>query len=170
MQSEQINPLELKDIHLPDPISWWPLAPGWWILLILVIALTVLSYIFIPKLLKKISHQPAAKLAMTEFKIIQQQHRAQHNKRLLVQSLSVLLRRICMTYDSRQNIASLTGQAWIDKLNNLNPQQRFSAELIEVLLTAPYQQHSEFNAEQLLNQCESWIKHLPNENSKGPSW
>jgi len=26
---------QLRDIHLPDPILWWPLAPGWWVLIIL---------------------------------------------------------------------------------------------------------------------------------------
>ena len=26
----------LRDIHLPEAISWWPMAPGWWFLLILI--------------------------------------------------------------------------------------------------------------------------------------
>ena len=28
--------LPLRDLHLPDPIGWWPLAPGWWFVLVLV--------------------------------------------------------------------------------------------------------------------------------------
>ena len=31
----QPDPLaQLRDIQLPVPISWWPLAPGWWVLII----------------------------------------------------------------------------------------------------------------------------------------
>ena len=33
------NPLvNLKDIHLPSPVSFWPPAPGWWILAVLLIS------------------------------------------------------------------------------------------------------------------------------------
>lgn len=30
---------QLKDIHLPESISWWPPAVGWWVLLLLVIVI-----------------------------------------------------------------------------------------------------------------------------------
>ena len=30
MDPEQIP---LRDLHLPEAIGWWPLAPGWWILI-----------------------------------------------------------------------------------------------------------------------------------------
>ena len=32
---------QLRDIHLPEPILWWPLAPGWWVLIILCLALAI---------------------------------------------------------------------------------------------------------------------------------
>lgn len=35
----QTDPLtNLRDIHLPEAISWWPLAPGWWAAIILICA------------------------------------------------------------------------------------------------------------------------------------
>lgn len=34
---------QLKDIHLPEAVGWWPPAPGWWLLALL--ALLVFSYL-----------------------------------------------------------------------------------------------------------------------------
>ena len=34
--------IPLRDLHLPDAIGWWPLAPGWWIV-IAVLAITALA-------------------------------------------------------------------------------------------------------------------------------
>ena len=32
---------QLRDIHLPEPILWWPLAPGWWVLIVLCLAFAI---------------------------------------------------------------------------------------------------------------------------------
>jgi len=28
---------ELRDVHMPDPISWWPPAFGWWAIMVVLV-------------------------------------------------------------------------------------------------------------------------------------
>ena len=57
-QAQAPNPLDqLRDIHLPEPISWWPPAPGWWILAVASCAL--LAWIL------KYLHQPLSRQALS---------------------------------------------------------------------------------------------------------
>ena len=28
--------IPIRDLHLPEAIGWWPLAPGWWVLIVLL--------------------------------------------------------------------------------------------------------------------------------------
>ena len=30
--------LPLRDLQLPETVGWWPLAPGWWVLITLFVA------------------------------------------------------------------------------------------------------------------------------------
>ena len=47
---EQQDPLaQLRDIHLPDPVGFWPLAPGWWILGLLILILLGVALRFLIK-------------------------------------------------------------------------------------------------------------------------
>jgi hypothetical protein len=152
-----MSELQLRDIHLPEAVSWWPPAPGWWILLILIIV----TIYFIPHLIKKLKQVPLNKQAIGELKQIEHSYKTHQDKTLLVQALSILLRRACMSYLSRQKIASLTGPEWIKQLNTLTEKNYFSDEASEILLNAPYQKNHNYDAETLLTSCNNWINALP---------
>lgn len=65
MTTPTADPLsQLRDIHTPEAISyWWPLAPGWWILGVIIIALIVLITRWV---IKRLNHQPVLKQASRE--------------------------------------------------------------------------------------------------------
>ena len=57
------NAIPLRDLHLPDAIGWWPLAPGWWAALAIVVA--VLCY-FAWRLYKRWQFHAPRRYALSE--------------------------------------------------------------------------------------------------------
>jgi len=37
---------QLRDIHIPDSVSWWPPAPGWWGLVVIIFVAMVLVWLW----------------------------------------------------------------------------------------------------------------------------
>ena len=64
----QETELPLKDIHLPDAISWWPPAIGWWLLALLIPILIVFSYWLYKRLTRKTALK-TAKNALSAIKL-----------------------------------------------------------------------------------------------------
>ena len=152
--------LELRDIHLPEPISWWPVAPGWWIL-----AASILLIIIVFFIIRKIysSRQLKREISSELEKIIQQFQETQ-NKSQLAKSLSILLRRASITYYPANNIAGLTGSNWLLYLDttktNLSGSKKFQSDTGRILLHAPYLPDDtklDFDAPALIRLCESWL-------------
>jgi hypothetical protein len=53
MLGNQADPLtQLRDIHLPSSIGWWPVAYGWMVLVVLIAVLAVFSGIYIGRLVR----------------------------------------------------------------------------------------------------------------------
>jgi len=155
-----MNELPLRDIHLPDPVNWWPLAIGWWLLplLIMLISFAIYKFIKYKKQNRKIAYK---KIALNEFRSIRLQYKKNGNSAELIRAISALLRRIALSYLPRENIASLTGEQWIKQLNQLCSQNIFTTEIASQLENAPYMPESNIDNKKLLATCESWIEALP---------
>ena len=157
-----MNPLDqsttnLRDIHLPDAISWWPPAIGWWILLALIIA----AFIFIPKLYRRVTYTPLKKVAHITFQNIITQYKESHNDSSFIIATSQFLRQTAMSYCGREDIAQLTGDKWVQALNNLTEEKYFTDKVKQSLVNAPYQKDISFDTEQLISAVQSWLSNLP---------
>ncbi|MDT8453350.1 MAG: DUF4381 domain-containing protein [Gammaproteobacteria bacterium] len=155
--------LELRDIHLPEPISWWPPAPGWWLLLGLVVLVIAAAFLF--RLYRK--KQVLKKQVMAEFEAICANYQTEKNHLALVRALSILLRRACISFYPRSEAAGLTGAAWLEFLDRTGREKKFSAEPGCLLATAPYLAETttlDIDAEQLMQLCAQWLKAQPRKN------
>ncbi len=147
----------LRDIHLPDAISWWPPAIGWW----LVLAIIILSIVFIPKLYHYFTFTPLKKVAKQSFEEITSLYNNNNDVKQLITDTSKLLRQVAMSYYSRQEVAQLTGDKWIEVLNKISEKVVFSEEMQQSLINAPYQKQAEINPQQLIKSVNDWLLALP---------
>ena len=133
MDPEQIP---LRDIHLPDPVGWWPLAPGWWFL----IALAAAGIIFLLyKQFLKWRHNAARRVALAELKRLRQAYDNGADVLTLSKSLSELVRRSMLAYAPRDEVAGLTGDAWLRWLDRGLTGEPFTTGVGRNLETLPYQ-------------------------------
>jgi Domain of unknown function (DUF4381) len=155
-----LNDIQLRDIHLPEPVSWWPPAPGWWLALATII-LIIAAVVIARKIYR--SKQLSRDIG-SELEHIKQQYQQSNNKPQLARDLSILLRRANISFYPQSNIAGLTGEQWLQHLDSTNSkprtEQAFHSETGKVLLSAPYMPDDaepDFDANQLISLCESWL-------------
>jgi len=131
----QENALPLRDLHLPDVVGWWPLAPGWWVLLgLLVIALAYLAW----RWYRAWKFNAPRRYALRELARLETEYLEHRDPVVLGKQLSELLRRGMLAYAPREQVAGLTGEAWLAWLNSGLSVPYFHTEGGKSLLTLPY--------------------------------
>ena len=126
---------QLHDIHLPQPLGWWPLAPGWYLLALLIIAFLAFALVI---LLRRHANHKAKREALRLLITYQQQYKA-NNAQLTCARLSELLKRVALAYFPREKVASLQGKDWIEFLNRTARGVDFTKMKCE-LLELPFRQ------------------------------
>lgn len=159
--------LTIRDIQLPDAISWWPLAWGWWALLAAMIVLIFLGLALTKYLaLKKeqrLAPEPIRPILQREVIAIHHMYHKNKDDTWLVQQLAQVLRKTVLLESSeakKNSLAGLIGVDWLHVLNHhfgLNKtddksgkKSGFVSKLGLALIEAPYRKDYEFDAESLV--------------------
>ncbi|WP_062067714.1 DUF4381 domain-containing protein [Cellvibrio sp. OA-2007] len=151
------SPLDqLADIHLPDSVSWWPLAPGWWALLALVIIVLVGFFIW----RHRKTQNAYRDIAQHQLDSIYADYQQTQNAAAYLQALSLLLRRTALTAYPHSFNASIKGKEWLQWLDQVCPAlpEKFSSELGENLLTSAYQKNPHIDVSELQQLSSQWIR------------
>ena len=127
--------IPLRGLQLPDAISWWPLAPGWWVLIALaLIAMGLLTRSW----LQRRARAAARRHALRQLNEARNAYAYHGNAVQLGIEVSELLRRTMLAYAPRANVAGLTGDAWLEWLDRDLPQSRFRDGAGREIVDLPY--------------------------------
>lgn len=157
--------IPLHDIHLPPPVSWWPPALGWWLLLLIMIAVIAL----VVWQVRRYRRFQLRRTALKELSALYKNYQNSYDAKRFARELSVLLRRICISYFPHGNQAGLAGKAWLAYLDSLlsakynKSGHKFSDGFGVVLVSAPYQNtlnDTAVNADALYRLTVEWIYSL----------
>ncbi len=152
----QNDPLaQLRDLHLPDAVSAWPPALGWWILALLLLAVVGFS---VYVLWRRRRDNRYRRLAIAELQQYYQQYAHSEDSVWLLQHLSQLLRRAALVAFPRVQVAALSGADWVQFLADSSDQPEFVDQYGELLSSGLYQPNPSFEPEKVRLLCHHWLR------------
>jgi hypothetical protein len=110
------DPLQqLRDIHLPPDIGWWPLAPGWWLLLALFLGLLAAALWWSVQRWRQGAYRRAGRQELRE---CHERWQADGDHSQFLQSVNNILKRAALASFPWNNVASLSGDRWVNFLDD----------------------------------------------------
>ena len=142
---------QLRDVIPPPEPGFWPPAIGWWTIAILLVAISV-GFMYLLNMAKA-------------------RHARQHLTRDISNAatlesgqvavrLSILMRKVAMKRFPQSSVAGLTGEEWLEFLDQSGETDQFTRGPGRLLTTAPYDRHSVTDVEALVRVCMSWVRHV----------
>ena len=145
------NGPELRDIHVPLVSMWWPLAPGWWVLFVLLIASVVALVIVVRR---RSAWRRYVDASLMDLREAVTKHAADGDALAFAASASQLVRRVARTRDARS--VSLSGQAWHDALLAMAPKR--NVDSLVSLDTAKYRRDASIDVTATARDVEAFVR------------
>ncbi len=151
---------KLRDIHLPDPVSFYPLPMAWWIMITVVILLSIGLWLLVQYRLKAAQRTALKKLDQLETEL------ASHdNQAVIFMELSYLLKHYVKNQYPNSLASGLIGDDWLNFLDRTSHSKEFSQGAGKTLRTLPYQNNKRSSLE-VFSAVRLWIKQNPYKTKK----
>lgn len=156
MSDEQLLVINgLRDVRLPQPIGWWPLSPGWWVLAILLFSILGYALWLLARRWHMRSPQRQAAAAL---RYAFEQWQSDGDQQDYLEQSHRVLRQLAITLAGREHVSRLCGESWVDWLD-----QRVDPALSDVARTAlaygAYQRRFKAAIEPLHKEYMRWVAH-----------
>ena len=153
------NPLvALRDMHLPPPVSFWPPAPGWWIMigLFLILCLCFVFFHLKTRRYSRLKREALRLIQKYESRFLGRQDAAQAYR-----DLSLLTRRLMVTLSSDPRVAGIHGERWPEFLLHVSGGSPCTTDSYESLRESPFCAHPEGDPLELSQSLNNLVKGLP---------
>lgn len=145
---------QLRDIRLPEPVGWWPLAPGWWALIALALAALAASLAW--SVLRRRTRRFAA---LRELDALRARLEAGADAAAAA-DLAALVRRVALSAQGR-HLARLSDRDWAEAL--AAGRTGLPTEIAALIAEAPYRRPDTLEPagmKALLAPTETWIRRV----------
>lgn len=159
MDSDPLS--ELADIHLPEAVGIWPLAPGWWLVIAVLLALAVWAVILLRRHLHRLRLRRHALEELDRCRRILERSTGNGQTTVdYVNAVNAVLRRVALTHFPRRTVAGLTGERWVEFLRSHGNLQGLDARTAEALSQGRFARRCDVDPDVLQQLARQWIDSL----------
>ena len=145
---------QLRDIHGAPPVSWWPPAPGWWVLAFLVL---VLLFWVGRRLHERYKIRRRRKQMLGWIDHLNATTDPQREPQAYLSTLNRIFKLVALRAFPEQHCAAMAGSEWVGFLTD-NMSQSQSVDVLAVLGSGPYDPAPSFDPEIMSELTRTWIR------------
>lgn len=148
----------LQDIVVPQAVAWWPPAPGWYGVALLTAALAGWLVIRWLGRWRRDAYRREALKTLARLRAVAAREGAPCS---ILTETATLLRRVALSAYPRHRVVPLSGEAWLDFLDETGGGGAFASGAGRVLLDAAYRSDDPpppGAVDAALSLAESWIR------------